>query len=70
MPVPSGDASVDRLVKIAPLGLPDTVRIANHDRELHVVGQPDRAAKGGDNPQLVQVTVTAAEIAAFKKGIA
>jgi beta-barrel assembly-enhancing protease len=29
----------------------------------------DRAAKGGDNPNLVKVAVTAAEIAAFKKGI-
>jgi predicted Zn-dependent protease len=30
----------------------------------------DRDAKGGDNPALVKVTVTAAEITAFKKGIA
>jgi predicted Zn-dependent protease len=31
---------------------------------------PDRAAKGGDNPAIVKTTVTAAEVAAFKKGIA
>ena len=31
---------------------------------------PDRAAKGGNNPNLVAVTVTAAELDAFKKGIA
>ena len=31
---------------------------------------PDRAAKGGDNPAVVKVTVGAAEVAAFKKGIA
>ena len=31
---------------------------------------PDRAAKGGDNPAVVKVTVSAAEVAAFKKGIA
>jgi len=31
---------------------------------------PDRAAKGGPNPQVVKVTVTAAEVAEFKKGIA
>jgi predicted Zn-dependent protease len=31
---------------------------------------PDRNAKGGPNPALVMVTVTAAELAAFKKGIA
>ncbi|MFH1732592.1 MAG: M48 family metalloprotease [Planctomycetota bacterium] len=31
---------------------------------------PDRAAKGGDNPAIVETTVTAAEVAAFKKGIA
>ncbi len=31
---------------------------------------PDRLAKGGDNPALVTVTVTQAELAAFKQGIA
>lgn len=31
---------------------------------------PDRNAKGGPNPALVQVTVTSAELAAFRKGIA
>jgi predicted Zn-dependent protease len=31
---------------------------------------PDRAAKGGDNPNPVKVTVSAAEVAAFIKGIA
>jgi predicted Zn-dependent protease len=31
---------------------------------------PDRAAKGGSNPAVVKVTVSAAEIAEFKKGIA
>jgi len=31
---------------------------------------PDRAAKGGDNPALVKVSVSAAEVEAFKKGIA
>jgi hypothetical protein len=31
---------------------------------------PDRAAKGGDNPSLVKTTVSAAELAEFKKGIA
>jgi len=31
---------------------------------------PDRAAKGGDNPAVVKVTVSAAEVATFKKGIA
>ena len=31
---------------------------------------PDRNAKGGSNPALVSVTVSAAELAAFKKGIA
>jgi beta-barrel assembly-enhancing protease len=31
---------------------------------------PDRAAKGGSNPNPVKVTVSAAEIDAFKKGIA
>jgi beta-barrel assembly-enhancing protease len=30
---------------------------------------PDRLAKGGDNPALVKVTVSAADLAAFKKGI-
>ena len=29
----------------------------------------DRDAKGGDNPALVKVSVTPAEVAAFKKGI-
>ena len=31
---------------------------------------PDRAAKGGSNPAVVKVSVSAAEIAEFKKGIA
>jgi predicted Zn-dependent protease len=31
---------------------------------------PDRAAKGGSNPAVVKVTVSAAELAAFAKGIA
>jgi beta-barrel assembly-enhancing protease len=31
---------------------------------------PDRAAKGGSNPNLVSVAVTDAEVAAFKKGVA
>jgi predicted Zn-dependent protease len=31
---------------------------------------PDRLAKGGSNPTLVKVTVSSAEVAAFKKGIA
>ena len=31
---------------------------------------PDRAAKGGGNPTLVAVTITFADLAAFKKGIA
>ena len=31
---------------------------------------PDRLAKGGDNPALVKTSVSAAEVAAFKKGIA
>ena len=31
---------------------------------------PDRAAKGGDNPNLVKVTVSAPEVDAFRKGIA
>jgi predicted Zn-dependent protease len=31
---------------------------------------PDRLAKGGSNPSPVKVSVTAAEVAAFKKGIA
>ena len=30
---------------------------------------PDRLAKGGDNPNPVKVTVSAEELAAFKKGI-
>ena len=30
---------------------------------------PDRTAKGGDNPNPVKVTVSAAEMDAFKKGI-
>ena len=30
---------------------------------------PDRDAKGGSNPTLVPVTLTAAEIADFRKGI-
>ena len=30
----------------------------------------DRAAKGGSNPTLVKATVTVAEVATFKKGIA
>jgi hypothetical protein len=30
---------------------------------------PDRAAKGGNNPALVKVTASAAEIAEFDKGI-
>jgi predicted Zn-dependent protease len=30
---------------------------------------PDRTAKGGSNPNLVKVTVSAAEIAEFKKGV-
>ena len=33
-------------------------------------GLPDRDAKGGPNPGVVTVSVTAAEIADFKKGIA
>jgi predicted Zn-dependent protease len=31
---------------------------------------PDRAAKGGSNPAVVKVTVSAADLAAFEKGIA
>lgn len=31
---------------------------------------PDRAAKGGDNPTIVKTTVSEAELASFKKGIA
>jgi predicted Zn-dependent protease len=31
---------------------------------------PDRAAKGGPNPAIVKVSVSAAELAAFEKGIA
>jgi len=34
------------------------------------VGAPDRDAKGGDNPNRVKVTLTPAEIAQFKSGIA
>jgi predicted Zn-dependent protease len=34
------------------------------------LGQPDRDAKGGTNPNKVDMTVTAAEVAEFKKGIA
>ena len=34
------------------------------------VGSPDRHAKGGDNPSKLNVTVSPAEIEAFKKGIA
>lgn len=34
------------------------------------VGDPERDAKGGSNPRVVTVRVTAAEIADFKKGIA
>jgi hypothetical protein len=30
----------------------------------------DRLAKGGDNPALVKVTVSAADLGEFKKGIA
>ena len=30
---------------------------------------PDRLAKGGDNPNLVKTSITAADLAAFKKGI-
>ena len=33
-------------------------------------GLPDRDAKGGGNPAIVTITVTAAEIADFKRGIA
>ena len=31
---------------------------------------PDRLAKGGDNPNPVKVTVSASDVAAFRKGIA
>jgi hypothetical protein len=31
---------------------------------------PDRAAKGGSNPAIVKVSVSAAELAAFGKAIA
>jgi hypothetical protein len=31
---------------------------------------PDRAAKGGSNPAPVKVTVSSADIAEFKRGIA
>jgi predicted Zn-dependent protease len=34
------------------------------------VGSPDRNAKGGPNPEIVGVTISASELAAFKKGIA
>jgi predicted Zn-dependent protease len=34
------------------------------------VGTPDRDAKGGDNPNRVKITLTPAEIAQFKSGIA
>jgi predicted Zn-dependent protease len=34
------------------------------------LGQPDRDAKGGSNPNRVAVAITASEIADFKKGIA
>jgi predicted Zn-dependent protease len=34
------------------------------------VGSPDRHARGGENPSKVHVTITAAEVAAFKSGIA
>jgi hypothetical protein len=34
------------------------------------LGQPDRDAKGGSNPDKVAVVVSAAELAEFKKGIA
>ena len=34
------------------------------------LGQPDRDAKGGGNPNKVDMTVTPAEVAEFKKGIA
>jgi len=34
------------------------------------VGKPDRDAKGGSNPSLVNVKVSSADIDAFKKGIA
>jgi predicted Zn-dependent protease len=34
------------------------------------LGQPDRDAKGGTNPNKVDMTVTPAEVAEFKKGIA
>ena len=33
------------------------------------VGGPDRLAKGGDNPNLVRVSLSADEVATFKKGI-
>ena len=33
-------------------------------------GVPDRDAKGGSNPSIVGVKVTAAELETFKKGIA
>jgi predicted Zn-dependent protease len=34
------------------------------------VGSPDRNAKGGSNPEIVDVTISASELAAFRKGIA
>jgi hypothetical protein len=34
------------------------------------LGQPDRDAKGGSNPNKVAVVLSAAELAEFKKGIA
>ncbi|HUS20460.1 MAG TPA: M48 family metalloprotease [Aeromicrobium sp.] len=43
---------------------------ANASAGGRAVGKPDRNAKGGDNPAKLAVTVTPAEVAAFKKGIA
>lgn len=34
------------------------------------VGSPDRNAKGGSNPEIVEVTISASELAEFRKGIA
>ncbi|OFW08710.1 MAG: hypothetical protein A3H96_08585 [Acidobacteria bacterium RIFCSPLOWO2_02_FULL_67_36] len=34
------------------------------------VGSPDRNAKGGSNPEIVEVTISASELATFRKGIA
>jgi hypothetical protein len=31
---------------------------------------PDRLAKGGSNPNVVRVTVSASEVEAFRKGVA